>query len=226
MDGPGYSIGDMTALSDKELLIIERDPGQGDASDPRFNSPARFKKIFKVALDQVDANGNLIKEEVADLLNIYVPRDVAADGRTNTVFTFPFQTIEDLLVLDNNTLLVINDNNFPFSVGRAFGAADNNEFITIHTAPLLSKADDDCGRWRDGDDVAIETIFPYRMGLPSGTGPWKTVILGMAPRLGAGTYLLSMSTAVNAWCLHHHGNAGGTPFRTARLKKARPLMIL
>jgi hypothetical protein len=144
MDGAGNAIGDFTALSDRQFLIIERDGGQGDASDPRFTSPARFKKIFKIDLARVDANGSLIKEEVADLMNIYDPRDVAADGRTKTVFTFPFTTIEDVLVLDNNRLLVINDNNFPFSSGRQFGAADNGEFIVIHTAPLLPQ-DKDCG---------------------------------------------------------------------------------
>ena len=80
-------------------------------------------------------SGNLIKEEVADLMNIYDPRDVAGDGRTNTVFTFPFTTIEDVLVLDNNRLLVINDNNYPGSAGREFGVPDNNEFIVIHVAP-------------------------------------------------------------------------------------------
>lgn len=144
MDSASNAIGDFTALSDREFVIIERDSGQGDASDARFTSPARFKKIFKIDLTQVDANGNLIKEEVADLLNIYDPKDVAGDGRTNTVFTFPFTTIEDVLVLDNNTLLVINDNNFPFSSGREFGVADNNEFIKIHTAPLTREKNKDC----------------------------------------------------------------------------------
>lgn len=70
-----------------------------------------------------------------------VARDIADDGRTRTVFTFPFVTIEDLLVLDNNRLLVINDNNYPGSAGREFGVPDNNEFIVIHTAPLLSEQD-------------------------------------------------------------------------------------
>ena len=142
MDDASYSIGDFTALTDHQFLVIERDQGQGDASDLRFTSPALFKKIFKIDLRHVDANGNLIKEEVADLMNIYDPRDVAADGRTRTVFTFPFQTIEDLLVLDNNRLLVINDNNYPGSAGREFGVPDNDEFIVIHTAPLLG--DEDC----------------------------------------------------------------------------------
>jgi hypothetical protein len=141
MDSATHAIGDFTALSDREFLIIERDGGQGDASDPRFSSPARFKRIFRIDLRHVDSQGNLIKEEVADLMNIYDPRDVAVNGRASTVFTFPFTTIEDLLVLDNNRLLVINDNNYPGSAGREFGVPDNNEFIVIHTAPLLRGCD-------------------------------------------------------------------------------------
>ena len=150
IDAPTNSIGDMTALTDREFVIIERDQGQGDASDPRQTNPARFKKIFRIDLDQIDANGMLIKEEVADLMNIYDPRDVAADGRTNTVFTFPFNTIEDVLVLDNNRLLVIDDNNYPGSNGRAFGVADNNEFIVLHVAPLLDCDDEDEGHGKHG----------------------------------------------------------------------------
>jgi hypothetical protein len=145
LDAPAHAIGDFTALTDREFLVIERDGGQGDASDPRFTNPARFKKIFRVDLDMVDPQGNLIKEEVADLMNIYDPRDVAGTGRTNTVFTFPFTTIEDVLVLDDNRLLVIDDNNYPGSAGRAFGVPDDNEFIVIHVAPLLD-CDDARGR--------------------------------------------------------------------------------
>ncbi len=143
MDAPANAIGDFTALTDREYIVIERDGGQGDAADTRFTNPARFKKIFRIDLDEVDADGNLVKEEVVDLMNIYDPRDVAEDGRTKTVFTFPFVTIEDVLVLDNNRLLVINDNNYPGSAGREFGVSDNNEFIVINVAPLLDCSDDD-----------------------------------------------------------------------------------
>lgn len=143
MDRPNHAIGDFTALSDRHFLIIERDGGQGNAADPRFTSPARFKKIFKVDLDRIDASGNLVKEEVADLMNIYDPRDVAGDGTVNTVFTFPFVTIEDVLVLDNNRLLVLNDNNYPGSAGREFGVPDNDEFVVLHVAPLLQCSDED-----------------------------------------------------------------------------------
>jgi len=149
LDAPTNAIGDMTALTDREFVIIERDQGQGDASDPRQANPARFKKIFRIDLDDVDADGNLIKEEVADLMNIYDPRDVAENGRTNTVFTFPFVTIEDVLVLDNNRLLVINDNNYPGSAGREFGVSDNNEFVVLHVAPLLD-CDDEGDRGKHG----------------------------------------------------------------------------
>ncbi len=154
MDQASHAIGDFTALTDRQFLIIERDGGQGEAVDPRFTNPARFKKIFRIDLDRIDANGNLIKEEVADLMNIYDPRDVAGDGKTRTVFTFPFVTIEDLLVLDNNRLLVINDNNYPGSAGREFGVPDNDEFIVIHVAPLLQGRDchDDDRRRREDDD--------------------------------------------------------------------------
>jgi hypothetical protein len=148
LDAPSNAIGDMTALTDREYIIIERDNGQGDASDPRQTSPARFKKLFRIDLDVVGADGLLVKEEVADLMNIYDPRDVAEDGRTKTVFTFPFTTIEDVLVLDNNRLLVINDNNYPGSAGREFGVSDNNEFIVIHVSPLLDCDDEDGGHKR------------------------------------------------------------------------------
>ena len=137
MDAPTNAIGDMTALTDREFVIIERDGGQGDASDPRQTNPARFKKIFRIDLDAVDANGTLIKEEVVDLMNIYDPRDVAANGRTNTVFTFPFTTIEDVLVLDNNRLLVIDDNNYPGSNGREFGVAGQQR---VHRAARCAAA--------------------------------------------------------------------------------------
>lgn len=150
LDAPGNAIGDFTALTDREFLIIERDGGQGDAADTRQTNPARFKKIFRIDLDEVDASGHLLKEEVADLMNIYDPRDVAGTGRTNTVFTFPFVTIEDVLALDNDRLLVINDNNYPGSAGREFGVADNNEFIVIDVAPLL-ECGDERGRGRHRD---------------------------------------------------------------------------
>lgn len=63
-----------------------------------------------------------------DLLNVRDPSDLNGDG--DTMFTFPFVTIEDVLVLDDDKILVANDNNYPFSVGRG-PDIDDNEIIVL-----------------------------------------------------------------------------------------------
>ncbi len=120
LDDPGHAIGDMTPINDNEFIIIERDGKQGQE--------ATFKKLFKVDLSQVDDYGFVEKTELVDLLNIADPDDLNNDGSLS--FEFPFVTIEDVLVLDEQTLLVANDNNYPFSMGRE-GDIDNNEIIKI-----------------------------------------------------------------------------------------------
>ena len=132
LDPLGAAIGDFTAVSDTKFLVIERDGRQGDPTIPEFANPAQFKKIFMIDLSQLDGNGFAKKTEVLDLMNIADPHDLNGDGKTT--FNFPFVTIEDVLVVDPNTLLVINDNNYPGSSGRAFGLSDNNEFILVSLA--------------------------------------------------------------------------------------------
>jgi uncharacterized repeat protein (TIGR01451 family) len=114
------AIGDFTPINNNEFLVIERDNNQGSA--------ALFKKIFKVDFSKIDANGFVSKEEVADLLNIQDPKDLNGDGKTT--YNMPFQTIEDVLVIDSKTILVANDNNYPFSIGRPPGI-DNNEMVVL-----------------------------------------------------------------------------------------------
>jgi glycerophosphoryl diester phosphodiesterase len=120
LENAANAIGDLTVINDNEYLVIERDGGQGDL--------AKFKKIYKVDLSKQDAKGFVAKEEVADLLNIPDPLDLNKDG--STTYRMPFVTIEDVLVLDANTILVANDNNYPFSIGRPPGI-DNNEIVQI-----------------------------------------------------------------------------------------------
>lgn len=120
MEQPNHAIGELTVVNENEFLVIERDNNQGAA--------AQFKKIFKIDLSQTDANGFVVKEEVVDLLNIQDPNDLNGDG--DTKFTFPFVTIESVVVIDENTLLLANDNNYPFSVGRP-PSIDNNEIILL-----------------------------------------------------------------------------------------------
>ena len=120
LDNPNYAIGDMTVINANEYLIIERDNNQND--------PAQFKKVFKIDLSQKDVNGFFAKEEVADLLNIRDFKDLNKDGNTN--YKMPFVTIENVLVIDESTILVANDNNYPFSLGRP-GSIDNTEMVVL-----------------------------------------------------------------------------------------------
>ncbi|MEA5553738.1 glycerophosphodiester phosphodiesterase family protein [Anabaena cylindrica UHCC 0172] len=129
LENPNHAIGDFTVINNNEYLIIERDGGQGDS--------AEFKKIYKVDLSKKDVNGFVEKVEVVDLLNIQDPNDLNGDGKTT--FDFPFVTIEDVLVIDKNTILVANDNNYPFSVGRG-PDIDNNEIIILKLDQPLNLA--------------------------------------------------------------------------------------
>ncbi|MEA5509158.1 esterase-like activity of phytase family protein [Crocosphaera sp. UHCC 0190] len=132
----GQAIGDLTAISDTEFLVIERDGKQGDPNNPLFSDPAQFKRIYKININEVDQDGFVKKELLVDLLDIADPNNIGGNGTTDGIFTFPFVTIEAILPIDKNTLLITNDNNFPFSVGRTPGQADNNEFILVSIASV------------------------------------------------------------------------------------------
>lgn len=120
LETAGNAIGDLTAINENEYLVIERDNRQGNE--------AQLKKIFKINLAQKDANGYVAKEEVADLLNILDPQDL--NGDRSTTFRFPFVTIENVLAIDRDTILVANDNNFRSGAGRP-PAPDQNEFLLL-----------------------------------------------------------------------------------------------
>ncbi len=122
------AIGDFTMFSATAGLVLERDSGQG--------KNALLKRVYRVDYEKLDEDGYLLKTLVADLLNIRDPHDLNEDG--DEVFSFPFSTIEGLVVLSPTTLGIVNDNNYPF--GRARDNSDmqpdNNEFILIEVDPL------------------------------------------------------------------------------------------
>ena len=117
----------MTAINDHEFVVIERNGSTGT----NVANGAPFKKIFKIDMSLLDVGGFARKTEVVDLMNIADPLDLNGDG--STTFTFPFATIENVLILDAHTLLVVNDNNFPGGGGRAL-SSDNTEFLKIGLA--------------------------------------------------------------------------------------------
>jgi hypothetical protein len=126
LEAPGDSIGDMIAVDRDRFLVIERDNEQGDA--------AKLKRIYLIDIRDRDHDGKVDKTQVADLLDLADPKGL---GGFPATFRFPFQTIEDVAILDDTTLAVLNDNNFPFSSGRTPGKPDNNEFITVRLSRSL-----------------------------------------------------------------------------------------
>jgi glycerophosphoryl diester phosphodiesterase len=127
-DPRGVSIGDFILTDEHHGLVIERDNTQGDLNG--------FKAVYKITLG---APGTFVNKELAvDLLRISDPHRISEPGQPGDVgigrnFAFPFTTIEDILFFDRKHIGVLNDNNFPFSVGRHVGSGqpDDEEFIII-----------------------------------------------------------------------------------------------
>jgi hypothetical protein len=128
LDDDASAIGDFTLYTETSGLVIERDSKQG--------AEAVAKKIYKVDFGQLDTDGFLHKTLVADLMRIKDPDDLNKDGLD--LFTFPFWTIEGLVVVDRTTLAIVNDNNYPLGPARESHGAepDKTEFIMLRIAPL------------------------------------------------------------------------------------------
>src|SRR5512136_582396 len=135
--GP-VSIGELKAVNDRQMLVIERDNHGDDLQAPRF------KKVFLLDLAQAaEHDGYVGKTLLLDLLAIADPKGVGGDG---DFFRLPFYTIESVHVVDEHTLLVASDNNFPFSNGRSRSrssdrggplAADDTEIILVRLGTPL-----------------------------------------------------------------------------------------
>ena len=125
----GVSACEFTAISERDFLVIERDGGEGPQ--------AKFKKVFQISLDRLDADGFLVKTEVLDLLAVHDPNHLASSSGH---FAMPFETIEALAILDDSSVAIINDNNYPFSVGRhalTSGEPDDSELVIIRLGRAL-----------------------------------------------------------------------------------------
>lgn len=121
LEADGTAIGDMVAVDDQRYIVIERNGGTATSGTP-------FKRLYLIDFTGVASGGTVSKTPLVDLMNVADPDDLNGDG--STVFTLPYVTIENVLVLDRRTLLVANDNNFPYGGGRAL-ASDNTEFLRI-----------------------------------------------------------------------------------------------
>ncbi|KXF78925.1 glycerophosphodiester phosphodiesterase [Paramesorhizobium deserti] len=143
----GEAIGDFNMMDDTTGLVIERDNGEGvaaracaDAKDPQpdcFSTPAKFKRIYKIEMNDANVGGPIRKIGYIDLMAISDPEGKARQGGGEGFYDMPFVTIENVDVVDENHIVVGNDNNLPFSAGRALDKADDNEFVLLEVGDFL-----------------------------------------------------------------------------------------
>jgi hypothetical protein len=126
MSIPGTLVSDAVAYGNDQLIVTERDNGQGPA--------AVWKKAFVI---DVPANKpNLPKREIVDLLNVNDKDGISenpirpGDFGLGNPFKFPYQTVEAVLPLSGNELAFVNDTNFG-STGRNPNLPDYSDFIIV-----------------------------------------------------------------------------------------------
>ncbi|MFO1107093.1 MAG: esterase-like activity of phytase family protein [Amaricoccus sp.] len=148
------SIGDLNFIDGHRALVIERDNGEGDAAQacPEgkpapdcYPVPAKVKRIVLIDIAKADAEGRVARLASIDLLAIADPDGKGAaamggheGGAEGKSFSFPFVTIENVMKVDDSHILVINDNNLPFSTGRSPDRAADNEVLLLSVPELLS----------------------------------------------------------------------------------------
>jgi hypothetical protein len=144
----GASIGDFNMLDDATALVIERDNGAGTkekaCADPKqpkpdcFEAPADLKRIYKIEFNDANAGKAVRKIGYIDLMRIEDPDNKKRQGGGNGFYDMPFVTIENVDRVDATHIVVGNDNNLPFSAGRAVDKADDNEFNLLEVGELLN----------------------------------------------------------------------------------------
>lgn len=141
----GAAIGDFNMLDDTTGLVIERDHGAGRPAlacegEPRtdcFAEPAQWKRIYSISFDGVADGEPVEKLGYIDLMDIRDPEGIARQGGQGDRYDMPFVTIENVDRVDERHIIVGNDNNYPFSAGRALDRADDNEFVLLEVSELL-----------------------------------------------------------------------------------------
>ncbi|MCC8933770.1 esterase-like activity of phytase family protein [Rhizobium sp. 'Codium 1'] len=143
----GEAIGDFNMIDETTALVIERDNGAGVAdkacADPKapaadcFAVPAKHKRIYKIEMTEENAGKAVRKIGYIDLMKIEDPDNKKRQGGGEGFYDMPFVTIENVDVVDPTHIIVGNDNNLPFSAGRALDKADDNEFVLLEVGEFL-----------------------------------------------------------------------------------------
>jgi hypothetical protein len=141
----GEAIGDFNMIDATHALVIERDNGAGReaqacAGEPDatcFATPAKLKRIARIALTPEGAGEPVAKIGYIDLMDVQDPKGLARQGGIEGGYDMPFVTIENVDRVDETHIIVGNDNNLPFSAGRALDKADDTEFVLLEVGDFL-----------------------------------------------------------------------------------------
>ncbi len=147
LENAGYAIGDFNMINKEYGLVIERDNNEGVSSfacsekdvktENCFPQLPVFKRIYLVQMTQAQM---LKKVAYIDLLAIEDPDQFSKVDLVEGKFVFPFFTIENVDIVDQQHIIVGNDNNLPFSSSRQPNQADANEFILLEVKDFLAPA--------------------------------------------------------------------------------------
>ena len=121
-------VGDTFMIKKNKLLVLERD----DLDGPR----AVIKRIYRIDLRDRERGGFVKKSLVVDLLKIANPDGIGVEASPGAYgvgpqFSFPFQSVETLVPLGPNKLLIASDNNYPGNAARYSGTPDDTEMIIL-----------------------------------------------------------------------------------------------
>jgi glycerophosphoryl diester phosphodiesterase len=138
LQGSGHVVGDFAMVDGNQGLVVERDGTQGDLGG--------FKVVYRITLQE--AGQTALKTMVADLLALADPDSVAITqpgdvGVGDKTFAFPFDSVENVIVMGPRLIGILDDNNFPFGLGRHVdaGLPDDTEFMVIELNNLIPQAD-------------------------------------------------------------------------------------
>ncbi len=132
LDPTTSSVPDFQLYAPGRAVAIERDNSTG--------TTLGVKAVYAVSFGA--PGSTLTKTPVADLLHLADPAGIAQHdpfaqpgdliGEPGQ-FAMPYVTIESVLAVDRRHLIIANDNNYPFSVGRHLGTrrTDDDDFILI-----------------------------------------------------------------------------------------------
>ena len=129
-------VADAFTVEKDRLLVLERDNYDGAA--------AVTKRVHEIDLRRTDADGYVEKRLVVDLLKLANPAGLGAgDGYgTGDPFSFPFVSVETIVLLRDGRLLTANDNNYPGDDARVPGTPDDTELAVIDLAKNREPAND------------------------------------------------------------------------------------